>query len=109
MKALSRGEETMLIVSELAYARQDHASYWSDCFTWNDIVNAYDAAVPVGYPRVSGWRNNKRRLHMTVGRLLRGQIAGGSIRKVEKGLYRFNNSSRTLGWRCVTPLYARNF
>jgi len=109
MKELTRGEETMLILSELAWSRRERAAYWSDCFTWSEAVNAYDAAVPLGYPRVSGWRNNKRRLHMTVGRLLRGQAKGGTICKVGPGLYKFYNSSRILGWRCATPLYARNF
>jgi hypothetical protein len=86
------GEEVMVTLRELSPG---------GVFKWHKALEAYAAIYGHHYwgnassrkssDPIFAYLKEKRYLHMSLGNLLRGQLKGGTLRRISKGLYAFTS------------------
>jgi len=110
------GEEVMLTLRELT---RDSGFV----FTWHKALEAYSSVYGKHYWETSTrWRTSsggsrgideylkeKRYIHMTLGNLLRGQLKGGTIRRLDKGIYAFQALNVSFPLFCEAGRYGGKY
>lgn len=105
------GEEVMTILMELA-------SLNGFTFTWRTALEAYSSVYGKHYwdggkrklnDPIFKYLKEKRYIHMTLGNLLRGQLKGGTLRRLDKGIYVFRNLRISRPLFCVAGNYSGTY
>jgi len=106
------GEEVMLTLRELT---RDSGFV----FTWHKALEAYSSVYGKHYwdhgqkrkssDPIFKYLTEKRYIHMTLGNLLRGQLKGGTIRRLDKGIYAFQALNVSFPLFCEAGRYGGKY